>query len=272
MASISRACAPAGFFAGGSAATLLAATLLAVVSLAAFPPLPAGAKEPEGGVFPGEKDRLPAKEEKDALGLLFGKADLFLASEGQPAENFRVFWALENPKRFSAKKAAQGAPRPPMDFLGWGMIAWRGGTLHLAAFGPSGRFRGGATSPADRLAGPLKKLLQSMVGRWPKDAAARLRAYAEIDPGRAARLGLRIWEDFFAGFQIVHASTGSVAPPPARRVPRPPGLGTMAKVIAVILVVALISLFNVGLARQRRQRIREEMERKFDRRRPQWRA
>ncbi len=252
---------------------VLAAILLAAMLIAAFliAPLPAGAKEPEGGVFPGEKDRLPAKAEKDALGLLFGEADLFLASV-RPPEKFRVFWALENPKRFSARKVAEGVPRPPMDFLGWGMIAWRGETLHLAAFGPSGRFRGGATSPADRMAGPLKKLLSSMVGRWPKDAAARLRAYAEIDPGRAARLGLMIWEDFFAGFQIVHASAGSVAPPPARRVPRPPGIGGAVKVIAVILVVALISLFNVGLARQRRQRIREEMERKFDRRRPQWKA
>ena len=46
----------------------------------------------------------------------------------------------------------------------------------------------------------------------------------------------------------------------------------MVKILAVILVIALISLFNVGLARQRRQRIREEMERKFDRRRPQWKA
>ena len=264
MASISRA----------RAATVLAAMPLAAMLIAAFliVPSPAGAKEPEGGVFPGEEDRLPAKAEKDALGLLFGEADLFLASERQPAGKFRVFWALENPKGFSARKVAEGAPRRPMDFLGWGMSAWRGETLHLAAFGPSGRFRGGAISPADRMAGPLKKLLSSMVGRWPKAAAARLRAYAEIDPGRAARLELMIWEDFFAGFQIVRASAGSVAPPPARMVPRPPGLGTMAKVIGVILVVALISLFNVGLARQRRQRIREEMERKFDRRRPQWKA
>lgn len=246
-------------------------TLLAVILLAVFLLIPpAGAKEPEGGVFPGEKDRLPVKAEKDALGLLFGEADFFLASAGQPAEGFRVFWALRNPKRFSAKKVAGGAPRPPMDFLGWGMAAWRGETLHLAAFGPSGRFRGGAASPADRLAGPLKKLLSSMVGRWPKDTAERLRAYAEIDPGRAARLGLGIWEDFFAAFGKVHALAGSVVPPPARRVPRPPGLGTMAKVIAVILVVALISIFNVGLARQRRRRMREEMERKFDRRRQQW--
>ncbi len=46
----------------------------------------------------------------------------------------------------------------------------------------------------------------------------------------------------------------------------------MVKILAVILVIALISLFNVGLALQRRQRMREEMERKFDRRRPQWKA
>ncbi len=133
MASISRARAPADFFAGGPAtalpaAMLLAPAVLAVMLFAAFliAPPPAGAKEPEGGVFPGEKDRLPAKEEKDALGLLFGEAELFLASEERPPENFRVFWALENPKRFSARKEAEGAPRPPMDFLGWGMIAWRG--------------------------------------------------------------------------------------------------------------------------------------------------
>ena len=157
-----------------------------------------------------------------------------------------------------------------MDFLGWGMMAHREGTLYLAAFGPSGRFRGGAASPVDRLAGPLKKLLSSMVSRWPKDAAERLRAYAEIDPGRAARLELGIWEDFFAAFGKVHASAGSLTPPPARRVPRPPGIGGSVKIIAVILVVALLSLFNVGLARQRRRRVREDMERKFDRRRQQW--
>jgi hypothetical protein len=95
MASISRSIATAA---------LLAAFLL-------IPP--AGAKEPEGGVFPGEKDRLPVKAEKDALGLLFGEADFFLASAGLPAEGFRVFWALRNPKGFSSKKVA-GRAAPPI--------------------------------------------------------------------------------------------------------------------------------------------------------------
>ncbi len=81
MASISRARAAAGFFAGGPAAALLTVMLLAAFLIASPP---AGAKEPEGGVFPCYIDRLPANEVKVALGLLFGEAYVFLASVWPP--------------------------------------------------------------------------------------------------------------------------------------------------------------------------------------------
>ncbi|MFC1491153.1 hypothetical protein ACFLQ0_01005 [Nitrospinota bacterium] len=248
------------------------ALVLAGVLAAALCAGPGAAKEPEGGVFPGEEGRLPGKEERDALGLLFEEADLFLAPERPPAGagGFRVFWALKNPKGFSSRKVAEGAPRPPMDFLGWGLVAGRGGTLHLAAFGPSGRFSGGATSPPDKMPPPLRRRLSGMVGRRPKEAAERLRAYAELDPKRAEALGLSLWEKFFVSFRKVREAAESVAPPPARTVPRLPGPGTALKILAVVVVIGLLSLFNVGLARRRRAQ--EEMEQRFDGRRMRWKG
>lgn len=148
----------------GLAATLCAGGLLSSAA-------GASAKEPEGGVFPGEEGRLPGGEERKALGLIFREADLFFArppcvgsggvstppgkteagveSKASPGAGsaVRVYLALKNPKNFSSKKTAEGAPRPPMDFLGWGLTAVRGEILSAAGFGPSGRFRGGAASP-----------------------------------------------------------------------------------------------------------------------------
>ncbi|MFP6890919.1 MAG: hypothetical protein VCF07_14445 [Nitrospinota bacterium] len=240
-----------------SRALLLAAALWAAGGAVA----PAGAGESERGVFPGE-------EERKALGLLFREATLFLSPQSPPtgAGAIRVFLALKNPKNFSPRKVAGRAPRPPMDFLGWGLTARRGGVLSLAAFGLSGRFRGGASSPRERMPGALRKLLSAMVGRWPAPAAERLRAFAEIDRKRAEAMGLPLWEAFFARFRKEHAAAGrTLALPPARTVAGLPGPETAIKILGMILVIVVLSLFSVGFARQRRRRMREEMDKKFKR-------
>jgi hypothetical protein len=62
----------------------------------------------ERGVFPGEASRLPADDEKNALGLLFGEAVFFLApallaeqlmtpEPPDRGDKIRVFLALNNP-------------------------------------------------------------------------------------------------------------------------------------------------------------------------------
>jgi hypothetical protein len=45
-------------------------------------------------------------------------------------------------------------------------------------------------------------------------------------------------------------------------VPGLPGPATAIKIMAVILVIGIIGLFNMAFSRQRRRRIREEMEKK----------
>ncbi len=281
-----------GWLAGALAAVMLAVMVLAATGLVVGPlvagPLVGEAlgKEPdraapEGGVFSGEAARLPADDEKDALGLLFGEADLFLAAEPlvTPAppdkgDDIRVFLALKNPKNFSSVQIRQGAPRPRMDFLGWGLTVRQGDIFSLAAFGPSGRFRGGATSPRERMPEALRELLKGMVGRWPGVATERLRAFSEIDKKQAKVMGLLVWERLFARFRELHARVGGAGPdlPPARVVPGLPGPGAALKILAVILVIALLALFNMGFARQRRNKLREEMAQKFNKNKPYWRA
>lgn len=259
------------WLAGALAVMVPAATGLAAEPLTGE----ARGDEPERGVFPAEVARLPADDERGALGLLFGEADLFLAAEpSDKSGEIRVFLALKNPKDFSSAQVRQGAPRPRMDFLGWGLMLRGGDVLSLAAFGPSGRFRGGATSPRERMPEALRELLKSMVGRWPEAAAERLRAFSEIDKKQAEAMGLPVWERFFARFRELHARAGGAGPdlPPARVVPGLPGPGLTLKILAVILVIALLSLFNMGLARQRRNQLREEMAQKFNKNKPYWKA
>ena len=57
----------------------------------------------------------------------------------------------------------------------------QGDIFSLAAFGPSGRFRGGATSPRERVPETLRNLLKSMIRRQPGATDDRLRAFSEID-------------------------------------------------------------------------------------------
>jgi hypothetical protein len=160
-----------------------------------------------------------------------------------------------------------------MDFLGWGLTAVRGEILSAAGFGPSGRFRGGAASPRGRMPAALSKLLASLVRRWPGPAAERLSAYAEIDPKRAAGLGLEVWLRIFERFGEVHrAAKDGVRRPPARTVPGLPGPAAAVKILLAILVIMIVSLFNVGLTRQRRRRMREEMARKFDKGGVKWKV
>lgn len=267
-------------------AVLLAVMVLAAGPLVAGPPAEAAlGKSPRGaapergmpqrGVFPGEAARLPADDERGALGLLFGEADLFLApASPDKGDEVRVFLALKNPKDFSSAQIRQGAPRPRMDFLGWGLTVRQGDILSLAAFEPSGRFRGGATSPRERMPEALRKLLKTMVGRWPGAAAERLRAFSEIDKKQAEAMGLPLWERFFTRFRELHARAGGAGPdlPPARVVPGLPGPGLTLKILAVILIIALLALFNMGLARQRRNQLREEMAQKFNKNKPYWKA
>jgi hypothetical protein len=53
-------------------------------------------------------------------------------------------------------------------------------------------------------------------------------------------------------------------------VPGLPGPGTALKILAVILVIALLALFNMGFARQQRNALHEEMAQKFRRDKPYW--
>jgi len=73
-----------------SRALLLAAALWAAGGAVA----PAGAGEPERGVFPGEESRLPGEEERKALGLLFREATLFLSPQSPPT-GAGVSWSSE---------------------------------------------------------------------------------------------------------------------------------------------------------------------------------
>ena len=266
----------ASTFRAGPLSAILLAVLMAVPLVAV--PLVAGpladvawGASPEKGVFPGEKARLPADDEKDALGLLFEEADLFLATGPlaaiAPTDDIRVFLALKNPKNFSSSLVRQGASRPRMVFLGWGLTMRQGDFLALAAFGSSGRFRGGAVSPRERMPEALRMLLKAMVGRRSGEVAERLRAFSEIDEKQAKLMGLPVWERFFSRYRVVHAQAGEGGPPmpPARMVPGLPGPGGMLKIFAVILIIALLALFNMGFARKRRDELHEEMAQKRNR-------
>ena len=182
------------------------------------------------GVFPGEVRRLPGPRERDALSLLLGAADLFLALEFPPPSS------------------------PKMILLGWGLTQRRGEALSAAAFDPAGRFLGAAFFPSDRAGEELGKFLATLTGREPGPAAVRLRAYGEVHRGErgagAAESAARLAE----AFREARARAARVAPPPARFLPRYPGGSTLMKVFVVILVIALAGFANLALVRRWRQR------------------
>ena len=87
----------------------------------------------------------------------------------------------------------------------------QGDIFSLAAFGPSGRFRGGATSPRERVPETLRNLLKSMIRRQPGATDDRLRAFSEIDQNQTNVMGLLVWERLFAHFREIRKVVFSVS-------------------------------------------------------------